>query len=288
MRSLVFLNGFFVAEENARVSIFDRGFCYGDGLFETMRSYKGKIFRLDLHLDRLYQSAPLIHLALPVTRKEMRAIIRETLKLNGATDAIVRLTLTRGESASGLRIDPNAPPTMVVLTRPLERLPEHMYQDGVNISLVSSSASKIADLRVQVKSGNYLSRILLREVASANKCQEAILLDENNRVTDGTTSNIFMVRDNILITPQVNEYVLPGVTRHVVLEIARKRGIPCREQMLMRQDIYSADEVFLTNTGIEILPVHQADNHVIGDGKPGLLTKVLCREFLKFVEEQVS
>jgi branched-chain amino acid aminotransferase len=288
MRSLVFLNGVFVTDENARVSIFDRGFCYGDGLFETMRAYKGKVFRLDLHLDRLYQSAPLIHLDLPVTRKEIRAIIRETLKINKVSDAIVRLTLTRGESISGLRIDPNAPPTMVVHTRPLEHLPEHMYQDGVNISLIPSSAGKIADLRVQVKSGNYLSRLLLREMASANKCQEAILLDENNKVTDGTTSNIFMVRDNILITPQVNEYVLPGVTRHVVLEIARKRGVPCSEQILTCQDIYSADEVFLTNTGIEILPVRQADNQIIGDGKPGLLTKMLHREFLKFVDEHVS
>lgn len=288
MRSLVFLNGFFVASENARVSIFDRGFCYGDGLFETMRAYKGKVFRLDLHLDRLYQSAPLIYLDLPLTRREMGVIVRETLKINKVSNAIVRLTLTRGESASGLRIDPNTPPTMVVHTRPLERLPEYMYQDGVNISLISSSASKIANLRVQVKSGNYLSHILLREMASANNCQEAILLDENNRITDGTTSNIFMVRDNVLITPQVNEYVLPGVTRHVVLEIARKRGIPCREQILTPQDVYSADEVFLTNTGIELLPVHQADNQVIGDGKPGFLTKMLYREFLKFVDEQVS
>ncbi len=286
MKSLVFLNGFFVESENARVSVLDRGFCYGDGLFETMRSYHGKIFRLDLHVERLYRSAPLIYLDLPVTRKELIAIARETLRTNGIPDAIVRLTLTRGESAGGLRINPNAPPTLVVNVRPIDPLPSHMYEEGVNI-LISRGASKIPGLSPQVKSGNYLSRILLREMAAISKCQEAILLDEDGRITDGTTSNIFIVRDKVLFTPQINEYVLPGITRHVVLDIARNRNIPYSEQILTKEDVYLADEVFLTNTGIEILPVHQADNHVIGDGKPGPLTQLLYREFLKIVEEQV-
>lgn len=287
MKSLVFLNGFFVDSENARVSVLDRGFCYGDGLFETMRSYNGRIFRLDLHVERLYRSAPLIYLDLPVTRKELTAIVRETLRTNGIQDAIVRLTLTRGESSGGLRINPKAPPTLVVSVRPVDPLPGQMYKDGVNICLISSSASKIPGLTPQVKSGNYLSRILLREMAATNKCQEAILLDEHDRITDGTTSNIFIVRDKVLLTPQINEYVLPGITRHVVLDIARNMNIPCREQTLTKDDVYSADEVFLTNTGIEILPVQQADNHVIGDGKPGPLTQSLHCGFLKIVEDQV-
>lgn len=287
MKSLVFLNGFFVDSENARVSVLDRGFCYGDGLFETMRSYNGRIFRLDLHVERLYRSAPLIYLDLPVTRKELTAIVRETLRTNGIQDAIVRLTLTRGESAGGLRINPNAPPTLVVSVRPRDPLPSQMYKDGVNICLISSSAGKIAGLTPQVKSGNYLSRILLREMAAANECQEAILLDEHDRITDGTTSNIFIVRGKVLLTPQINEYVLPGITRHVVLDIARNMNIPYREENLKKEDVYSADEVFLTNTGIEILPVHQADSHVIGDGKPGPLTQLLYQEFLKIVEDQV-
>lgn len=286
MESIVFLNGFFVALKNARVSILDRGFCYGDGLFETMRSYKGKVFRLDLHLERLFSSAPLIYLDLPVTCHEMSAIVRETLRRNNCADAIIRLTVTRGESIPGLRIDPTAPPTLVVFVRPIAPLSEQLYRDGVTITFFPSSACRISGITRQVKSGNYLSQILLRKAAESGSFLEAILLDDEGRVTEGTTTNIFTIHNGVLRTPPLSEYVLPGITRHIVLEIARGKSIPCREENITQQDIYAADEVFLTNTGVEVLPVRQAGDIVIGQGKPGKLTRLLHREFLNTVEQQ--
>lgn len=286
MDSIVFLNGFFVKLQNARVSIMDRGFCYGDGLFETLRAYNGKVFRLDLHWDRLYRSAPMIHLDLPLTRGELSVIIQETLRRNNYSDAIIRLTITRGESAPGLQIDPTTPPTLVVFARPTNLLPEHCYRNGVAVSLFTSSACRTGGISKQVKSCNYLSQILFRALAESQKSFEAILFDDKGQATEGATSNIFIIRNSIIKTPPLNEYVLPGVTRHVIFEIARHKGIACQEQELTREDILTADEVFLTNTGVEVLPVCQADNCKIGDGKPGKVTQILYREFLNIVEEQ--
>ena len=286
MESIVFLNGFFVELKNARVSILDRGFCYGDGLFETLRAYNGKVFRLDLHLERLFSSALLIHLDLPVTRREMGTIVQETLRRNSHSSAMIRLTVTRGESASGLQINPAAPPTLVVFIRPLTLLPAHLYLDGVSITLHPSSACKIIGVPLQVKSGNYLSQILLRKTAETANSMEAILLDDQGRVTEGTSANIFIIHNGILKTPPLSEHVLPGITRQVVLEIARMKGVPCQEESFAPQDIYNADEVFLTNTGVEILPVRQASDIIIGNGKPGRLTRLLHQEFLKIVEQQ--
>ncbi|MBI5426680.1 MAG: aminotransferase class IV [Nitrospinae bacterium] len=283
---VVFLNGFYVGLEEARVSVLDRGFCYGDGLFETMRSYGGTIFRLGLHFDRLWRSAGLLNLPLPLTRMELASIVETTLKFNSCPEAYVRITLTRGESAPGLLVDDNASPTLVVFVKPFDPVPDEWRRDGVAVALFPSSACRTGGLAAQVKSCNYLSQIVLRNEARKRGSAEALLLDDGGHVTEGTTSNIFLVADGVLKTPPANQYVLPGITRQVVMEIARAMDLPCFEENLTLDDLRRADEVFLTNTGIEVLPVSRIDGVAVGDGKPGYWTRLLHREFVKNVEDR--
>lgn len=281
----VFLNGLFMAQSSAAVSVLDRGFCYGDGLFETMRSYANKVFRLDEHLERLYRSLDLIYIDVPMTRDEMRSAIHETLKRNRRPDGMVRLTISRGEQNSGFQIDPDAVPTLVVVVRKLEPLPEEWYREGINISLFPETANKIGGLARSIKSCNFLTHVIVRELARRKKSVEGIMVDGDDRITEGTTSNIFIVKEGVLKTPRLNSYILPGITRQVVLELAEERGIPISTQSLKSQDIYHADEAFVTNSQVEILPVRKADNKIIGSGGPGEITRFLHEEFLKTIEE---
>ncbi len=283
--TVVFFNGLFTPLRDARVSVLDRGFCYGDGLFETMRAYSNRVFRIDAHLDRLFRSAEMIFLDLPMTRGEVRKAITETLERNECPDAIIRLTVSRGEHSPGLKIDPDISPTVVVFVRPFEPLPRKWYAEGIKITLFPNSAGRTGGLREQVKSCNYLSQVIIRELSAKDGAYEGIMLDERNLITEGTTSNIFIVTNGTLRTPTLNEYVLAGITRKTVLEVARDRGIPSYEENLTREDVYQADEVFLTNTGIEILPVRMADDRIVGEGRPGALTRLLGREFSKNVAE---
>ncbi len=280
----VFLNGLFMPLASARVSVLDRGFSYGDGLFETMRSYGGKIFRLDAHLERLCQSLDVIYLNVPMTVGEMKSAVRETLIRNGHSDSMIRLTISRGEQNAGFHIDPEMAPTLVIIVRPLEPLPREWVEKGIKISLFPSTAQKVGGLGRQIKSCNFLSNVIIREQAHRDNSVEGIRLDEKGRITEGTTSNVFIVKDRTLITPEINENILPGITRQTVLEIAARKGIPVSLQTLTAEDIYHAEEVFITNSGIEILPVRVADDRIIGDGNPGTITRFLHEEFLKSVE----
>ena len=286
--SIVYLNGQFVPLEEARVSILDRGFCYGDGLFETLRAYGGKVFRLGLHLERLEQSARGIYLELPESRESLTSIIYETLNKNDLTDAVIRLTVTRGESFPGLAIDESSKPTLVVHVRPFKPVPEAWYREGIKIALLPRSAPKIFGVERQIKSLNYLSPIMSLKQARDQGAVEAVLLDDSGRVCDGTTSNIFIVRQGVLRTPAINEYVLAGITRKVILEISRELEIASEEKELNREEVYQADEVFITNSGLEILPVTEVDDVTVGDGCPGLLTRKLHESYLKWVDENLS
>ena len=286
--SIVYLNGQFVPLEEARVSILDRGFCYGDGLFETLRAYGGKVFRLGWHLERLEQSARSIYLELPESRESLTSIVYETLNKNDLTDAVIRLTVTRGESFPGLAIDESSKPTLVVHVRPFKPVPEAWYREGIKIALLPRSAPKIFGVERQIKSLNYLSPIMSLKQARDQGAVEAVLLDDSGRVCDGTTSNIFIVRQGILRTPAINEYILAGITRKVILEISRKLGIASEEIELNREEVYQADEVFITNSGLEILPVTKVDDVTVGDGCPGPLTRKLHESYLKWVDEEPS
>ncbi|MFQ5449879.1 MAG: aminotransferase class IV [Nitrospinaceae bacterium] len=286
MERIVFLNGLFMESRHARISIHDRGFCYGDGLFETMRSYRGKIFHLDAHLDRLYRSMDLVYLKLPMTRGELVSAFYETLARNAfvVADALIRLTLTRGEQEFGLPIDPEIPPTVAIAAKLIQPLPEAWYREGVKIFLFPQSAHRISGVAGQVKSLNFLSNIIIRELAAKNQSMEGILVDHNNRVTEGAASNIFLVKNGILQTPRLNEFILPGITRQAVLDLAKGHGIPCSEKDIAPEEVFGAAEVFLTNSRIEILPVRQANEHRIGTGRAGEMTRFLHREFRKVVE----
>ncbi len=288
METIVYLNGEFVPLAQAKVSILDRGFCYGDALFETMRVYSGKIFHLDLHLDRLERGAQSIFLKLPESRERIQEILYETFNRNQGADAIIRLTLTRGEGILGNLWQAGTTPTLSVYVRSYSGPPDGWYQNGVPVSLIPNSAIKLGNLKEQIKSANYLSHILARKQAEDLNSVDGIMINEQGEVCDGTISNIFLVKEGILSTPAVNSYVLAGVTRQVVLKLAAQTGIPCKERLIIADDVLRGDELFLTNTGWEILPVTHVDGKTVGSGQPGPLTQALRRKFRKSVDAEIG
>jgi branched-chain amino acid aminotransferase len=281
---IVFLNGLFMPLHRARISVTDRGFNYGDGLFETMRAYGGNIFRLGSHLERLYQSLDCIYLKVPMTIGEMKTAIDKTLLANGLSDCMIRLTISRGEQSSGFQIDPEIPPTLVIVVRPLGDLPREWYEQGIKISLFPGTTQQFGGIDRSIKSCNFLNNILIREKANQNDSVEGIMMDEQGGATEGTTSNLFIIKEGVLITPAINENILPGITRQAVLENAGELNIPVAQRVITQDDIYHAEEVFITNSRIEILPVRRADDRFIGKECPGPVTRLLHTEFLKTIE----
>lgn len=288
MEPIVYLNGKFVALSDAKVSILDRGFCYGDALFETMRVYSGKIFHLDLHLDRLEEGARAIFLDLPHSRRQLEDILYQTYNRNQGADAVIRMTVTRGEGTPGKLWQTDTSPTLSVYVRPYTGPPGDWYRDGVPISLIPQSAARIGNLDRQIKSANYLSQILARKQAEEQGSVDGIMINEQGEVCDGTICNIFVVKNGVLTTPAVNGYVLAGVTRHVVLKLAEGAGIACQERAVTPKEVLAADEVFLTNTGWEILPVSRVDGQSIATGQPASVTQTLQGEFRKSVDAEIG
>jgi branched-chain amino acid aminotransferase len=288
MEPIVYLNGEFVPLSQAKVSILDRGFCYGDALFETMRVYSGKIFRLDLHLDRLERGAHQIFMKLPESRESIQKILYETFNRNQGADAVIRMTISRGEGILGKLWQSDASPTLAVHVRPYSAPPDEWYQNGVPISLIPNSAAKPGGLQEQIKSANYISQILARKQAEDQNSVDGIMINEQGEVCDGTISNIFIVKEGKLYTPVVNSYVLAGVTRQVVLKLATEAGISYKEKSITADDVLQGDELFLTNTGWEILPVTRVDGKTISSGQPGPLTQALCQEFRKCVDAEIG
>jgi branched-chain amino acid aminotransferase len=283
---VVYINGLFTPLCNAKISIQDRGFCYGDGLFETLRASKGRIFRLEQHVDRLFKSLPKVFIDLPMTRLELMAVANDTLARNKYKEAIIRLTVTRGDTQSNIQIDSDISPTLVANIRAFTPLPKPIYKKGVSVKIFQERASLISGLDQRLKSCNYLSNILIKKLSDGKDFMEGVVVDPEFGVTEGTTSNVFIVRQGVLKTPPVSPYVLEGITRQVVLEIAKEHKIPFREERITLEDLLKADEVFITNTGIEIVPVTKIDSQAIGNKKPGILTGFFHDEFLKCVEAE--
>lgn len=288
MEPIVYLDGKFVPLSQAKVSILDRGFSYGDALFETLRVYSGKIFRLELHLDRLERGAELIFLKLPETRECIQDILYQTFNRNQGADAVIRMTVTRGKGLPGQLWQDNCSPTLSVHVRPYQAPPKEWYRKGVPVSLIPDSAARLGGVPEQIKSANYLGQLLARKQANDQQSVEGVMINERGEVCDGTISNIFLVENGQLSTPAVNGYVLAGVTRQVVLELAEKTGVPTLQRAVSPEEIVKADEVFLTNTGWEILPVTRVDGKTIGSGQPGLLTRKFQQEFRKSVEAEMG
>ncbi|HPD51780.1 MAG TPA: branched-chain-amino-acid transaminase [Methanoculleus sp.] len=275
---IIYLDGRFVPEEEARVSVFDHGLLYGDGVFEGIRAYNGKIFRLDEHLARLYDSAKAIDLAIPLTKAEMTEVIKETLRQNSLRDAYIRPIVTRGRGDLGLDPLKCAKPTVIVIAVTWGAMYGDLYEKGLRAICVSVRRTPPESMPPNVKSLNYLNNILAKIEANHRGVDEAIFFDTKGHVSEGSGDNIFVVKDGVIITPPTLNN-LRGITRMVVLEIAASMGITLLERDLGYFDLYTADEVFVTGTAAEVAPIREIDGRVIGNGKPGPITRQLMAAF---------
>jgi branched-chain amino acid aminotransferase len=276
---LIYLNGAMVPKEEAKVSVFDHGFLYGDGVFEGIRVYGGKIFRLEEHVARLYESARTLELRVPMEREEMIEAIERTVDANGKSDAYVRVVVSRGPGDLG--IDPSKCPhaTVVIVVDTIAMYPQEAYDFGIDLMTASVRRVPMESLDPRVKSLNYLNNILAKLEAKNAGCLEAIMLNHHGSVAECTGDNLFIVKHGRLETPAVTQGALAGITRGVVLEIAAQLGIEARETELALHDVYNADECFLTGTAAEIVPVVSVDGRTIGDGRPGSMTRLVIAEF---------
>ncbi|MET1124410.1 MAG: branched-chain-amino-acid transaminase [Archaeoglobaceae archaeon] len=282
---LVYIDGEFVPESQAKISVFDHGFLYGDGVFEGIRAYNGKVFKLWEHLDRLYDSAKAIDLKIPITKEEFAGIILETLRRNKLRDAYIRPIVTRGVGDLGLDPRKCSKPTIIVITKPWGKLYGDLYDRGLKAVTVTVRRNAFDALPPNIKSLNYLNNILAKIEANVKGGDEAIFLDHNGYVSEGSGDNIFIVKKGVVMTPPtINN--LKGITREVVIEIIHELKLPFKETNLGIYDLYTADEVFVTGTAAEIAPIVVIDGRVIGDGKPGKITRMLMEEFRKVTERE--
>jgi branched-chain amino acid aminotransferase, group I len=268
----IYLNGQLVPKDQAAVSVFDHGLLYGDGVFEGIRFYGGRVFRLDDHVDRLYRSARAIALTIPLTPDEMSLAVLETIRANGLQDGYVRLVVTRGEGSLGLSPKSCPHPTVFIIASTITLYPEEMYEKG--LKLVTCATRRIAHgaLSPMVKSLNYLNNIMAKIEAEQAGAGEGLMLNEQGYVAECTGDNIFVIRDGRIATPPIAAGALAGVTRAVVFELARDLGVDIREENITRYDVYTADECFLTGTAAEIIPAVELDSRLIHDGAPGPVT----------------
>ncbi|MCX5700050.1 MAG: branched-chain-amino-acid transaminase [Candidatus Omnitrophica bacterium] len=283
----VYINGKYYEKSDAKISVFDHGLLYGDGVFEGIRSYNSRVFKLKEHIERLFESAKSIMLNIPLTKEELIRAVIATLNKNNLKDAYIRLIVTRGEGDLGL--DPRkckAGSTIIIITDKIALYPEKLYREGLKIVTVPTVRNLPEALNPQIKSLNYLNNILAKiEAANAN-CDEAIMLDSLGYVAECTGDNIFIVKNNHLYTPPQCMGTLRGITRDAVLEIARKSKILAHEHVITRHEVYISDECFLTGTAAEIIPVVMVDGRVIGRGKPGKLTASLLKKFRELTRKE--
>ena len=285
-RNKVWINGRFVDIRNAKVSIFDRGFLYGDGVFETMRSYAGVIFRLNGHLDRLFSDLSAIEIRYPYSKAYFKEIIYKTLKINKLKNAYIRVAITRGEGRFGIGHKDIFKPNVVIIAKEFEGYPGWMHDRGISARIVDSRQNEYSKLS-QIKSMNYLNYILARIHAKEDGYDEAILMNTKGYITEAATSNIFLVKRDIIITPSLDSGILPGITRGVVIGIAKTLRLRISQKKVTRRELIDADEVFLTNSLAEILPVRKIGSREIGDGRPCEVTKLLRISYQKEVIKEV-
>lgn len=276
---LVYLNGRFVPKEEATVSVFDHGFLYGDGIYETMRAYSGRFFHLDKHLDRLRRSADAISLKLPLPLEKVRGVLHEALTVNNIQDAYVRIQISRGPGEIGLDPALCPEPTTVVVAKYLKGYPPEYYEKGVSVAVVQTRRNHPLALDPAIKGTNFLNNILAKIESIKTGAYEGIMLNWEGFVAEGTISNIFMVKNGLLQTPHLRTGILEGVTRGLVLELARKENIAVKETVFTPRELLDAEECFITNSTIEIMPVTVIDGKKIGKGAPGPRTKVLMKSY---------
>jgi len=277
--SKVYINGTLYNKEDAKVSVYDHGLLYGDGVFEGMRSYNGKVFRLAEHIRRLYDSARAIWLEIPISQEQMADAVNQTLAANNLVDGYIRLVITRGAGTLGLDPNRTSDPQVIIIADKISLYPEEFYEKGLEIVTASTIRNHPAALNPRIKSLNYLNNILAKIEGLKAGCVEALMLNTKGEVAECTGDNIFIVRDGVVYTPSLDAGILGGITRDAVIELARASGRSVVECPMTRHDIYVADECFLTGTAAEVVPVVKIDNRAIGTGTPGPITRDLKDRF---------
>lgn len=279
----IYINGTYYDKENAKISVYDHGLLYGDGVFEGMRAYSGKVFKLREHMDRLYESARAICLQIPISKSQLENDVNATLQKNGLTDAYIRLVVTRGAGSLGLDPNRTSDPQVIIIADHIALYPAEFYEKGLKIITASTIRNHPAALSPRIKSLNYLNNIMAKIEGLQAGCVEAVMLNHKGEVAECTGDNIFIIKRGTLLTPPKDAGILEGITRNAILELAGKLNIPAHEQTMTRHDLLVADECFLTGSAAEVIPVVSIDSRTIGDGQVGPVTTRLIAEFKKMV-----
>lgn len=280
----IFIDGQYYDEQSAKISVFDHGLLYGDGIFEGIRAYNGRVFRLKEHIDRLFYSAKAILLTIPMSHEEICRVVVETCRQNNLREGYIRLLVTRGIGGLGLNPNRCKSPSVVVIADKIQLYPPEYYEKGLTIITVPTTRNLHSALNPAIKSLNYLNNILAKIEANNGGCEEAVMLNAEGYVAECTGDNLFIVKGNQLMTPSLSAGALYGITRGVVMELARSSGLEVSEPNLTRYDLFNADECFLTGTGAECVPVVKIDGRVIGTGTPGPRTRELVKKYHELVQ----
>jgi branched-chain amino acid aminotransferase len=282
-RMKVYINGRFTDISSAKVSVSDRGFLYGDGAFETMRAYAGIAFKLDAHIDRLFHSLKVIDIRPPLAKKDLRDAVRRAIKINKLKSAYVRLAVTRGEGRFGIDAFVGAKPNTVIIAKELDGYPEAFYRRGIKVSIARNTRQNGHSPVSGVKSLNFLNYIIARMEAKKRGFDEAILLNTEGYVAEGASSNIFIVKRGRIMTPSPDSGILQGITRDIVIKLARRLKVALEERRVRENELLGADEAFVTNSMQEVVPVTGVDNRKVGGGKPGDVTRLIRIAYQKEV-----
>jgi branched-chain amino acid aminotransferase len=275
----VYINGKFYSEKNSKISVFDHGLLYGDGVFEGIRAYHGRVFKLKEHIDRLFYSAKAILLNIPMSKQQLMDATVETCRKNNLNDGYVRLVVTRGAGTLGLNPNRCSNPQVIIIADTIQLYPASLYKKGMEIVTVATTRNHHNAVNPAIKSLNYLNNILAKIEANTAGYEEAIMLNSEGYVAECTGDNLFIIKDNQMFTPSLSSGALHGITRQTSIDLVGELGVPTSEPNLTRYDLYNADECFLTGTGAEIVPVVKIDERKIGNGKPGKITKKLVKSY---------
>jgi branched-chain amino acid aminotransferase len=278
----IWLNGKLVGREDAKITVFDHGLLYGDGVFEGIRVYNSRVFELDAHIKRLFESAKAIRLTIAISQSELAGAVEETVEANGITDGYVRLVVTRGVGTLGLNPFICKNSCIYIIADSIQLYPEELYEKGMRIISATTVRNHPLAIPPQAKTTNYLNNILAKIEALDNDVPEAIMYNHEGYVAEASGDNVLIVKDGVIYTPPTEAGALPGITRSIVIKLAKKENLQVVEKNLTRFDLYVCDEFFLTGTAAEVIGIVEVDRRMIGNGKPGPITSLLRKKFFEY------